>query len=159
MQSIHSPGLRFSRKDNGVNHYEIPPRELISLPGRKPPSESPHGWSLILISTLSALPISFVAVLYTSAARAAVYLGHWPSYGNPDPKDLPEHFSPPEILELIVPALILCLLTTAVAAFIARYVSPSLRLLIAWSIAVSCWLLSFALIFADPLGVVEWMMD
>ena len=37
---------------------------------------------------LAAFPLFLILAVFCYAALASVYLGHWPTYGNPDPKQL-----------------------------------------------------------------------
>jgi hypothetical protein len=43
----------------------------------------------LLGAVLAVLPLACFVVLLATACYAAIALGHWPSYSNPDPKLLP----------------------------------------------------------------------
>jgi hypothetical protein len=103
----------------------------------------------LLLATVSISPICW-AVLFATAAR--VKLGHWPTYGHPDPKDL---FGPISFLGLIL----LSPLPLA-AAVVAGADAWNARRLV-WSLLVTaCSFAGFVLwVVLDPGGLGEWVAD
>lgn len=47
---------------------------------------------LVVTNGLSFLPLIFLGSLVALAVRTRIYLGRWPTYGSPDPKNLPFDF-------------------------------------------------------------------
>jgi hypothetical protein len=142
-----------------MHSHETPPAEPIAKSDRRPVLDDLRRWLLIPIAALAALPLAIAAVPYTFAVRAAAYLGRRPHHGHPEPRGLQEEFHPFEFLELLIPALVLIIKTTLVVLLVTRFARPERRLLITGSIAGVLWLLSIALLFLDPLGVLDWIWD
>lgn len=105
-------------------------------------------WPIVL-ATVPLWPIGWVALL---ASVARLLLGHWPSYGHPDPKDV---FGPIPILGLIV-LTPLPLIDVFGAGLHARGTRRC-----DWRILLTvCSFAVFVLWFVfDPWGLGDWMAD
>jgi hypothetical protein len=114
-----------------------------------------------LVAAVAALPFSFLAFVYTSACRAALYIGHWPHYNDPDPKSLPDHFHPhTEFLEFLIPTSVSVAVTCLFFKQIMRFATWPQRLEFALTLAFfSLAVLAFLPLVGDPAGVLNWMMD
>ena len=123
----------------------------------------PHvwqAWALVVTAAVVALPFTLLASIYTIAFRAALFLGHWPSYGSPGPKYLPDHFSrKTEFLEFLVPLCISVAVTCFFFTEVMRFATWARRLEFAMLAAFFLWLLAFLFWKADPAGVMEWIFD
>src|SRR5690606_36140810 len=78
----------------GPNPYEAPQCyaiDALASRSRQHRRASLAELVTLLLLAVSALPLTWLSSLYFFAVRAAFYLGHWPYYGHPDPKDLPPH--------------------------------------------------------------------
>jgi MFS family permease len=118
-----------------------------------------RGWLIVLIGAIAALPLFGITLLYTFALRAALFLGHWPSYNNPDPKTLPDRFHPQsEFLEIVLP-LVISVSVTNLVAFLVTRVRSNDRFLYAVGMALASWVISYILIVLDPVGVLNWYLD
>jgi hypothetical protein len=117
-------------------------------------------WLILLIAALSAPPWVLLASAYTFAFRAALYLGHWPYYAHPDPKDLPARFHPQsEILEFLIPTIISVIITCKVWRLVIRLAPWPRPVPYALTALLVLWLLPIVLAMLDPLGVFEWIVD
>jgi hypothetical protein len=142
-----------------VNYYEPPKTPIFKAAGPTPASASINRWIVLLLAAVAALAPAFLAIPYTEAFRAAIYLGHWPYYGHPDPKDLPDDFQPPEVLEVIIPGVVFVVSTTLIQMVVGYVGLPRRRLMYSLSILGTLWFSSFVILLADPFGVMEWIMD
>jgi hypothetical protein len=119
-----------------------------------------QGWALLSIAAVAALPFMLLAFLYTFAFRAALYIGHWPSYNKPDPKVLRAHFFPQtEFLEFLVPTFISIAVTCLFVTQVIRFATWPRRLEFALWVALLLWLFAFLFLGGDPAGVLNWMAD
>jgi hypothetical protein len=117
-------------------------------------------WLVLLLGAFAALPSILLAWLYTFAFRAALYVGHWPYYNNPDPKDLPERFHPySEFLKYLVPVVISVASTCLFAFAVPRLARPCRQFYCAVAGALAIGALPILLFFLDPAGVWEWIID
>jgi hypothetical protein len=92
--------------------------------------------------------------------RAALFLGHWPYYAHPDPKDLPDRFHPhSEFLQIVIPFLMSVTLTTLFAFLLIRFALPHRRFYYAVGMALALWVISYMLLMLDPAGVLDWYVD
>jgi hypothetical protein len=122
--------------------------------------EDRQAWVVLLLSAVAALPMMQSASLYTFACRAALFLGHWPSYNNPDPTYLPDDFQPQsEFLAFVIPTIISVAVTCLFATLVARFASRSRRIAFALTPAILLWFFSYLVLLADPFGVMNWLMD
>lgn len=98
--------------------------------------------------------------IYTFALRAALFLGHWPSYNNPDPKNLPDEFHPQtEFLMSVIPIVVSVGVTCLFATLMARLAPRSRRIVNSVFAGILFGFLSYMMIGADPFGVLNWLMD
>jgi hypothetical protein len=119
-----------------------------------------RSWSLLSIGVLAALPYAGLAWLYTFALRAAIFLGHWPSYDNPDPKNLPDRFGPQtEFLELVIPMFASIGVTWLFVSQARRFTTWYQRFEFAAWVTILLWLVAFLLLGGDPAGVRNWIAD
>ncbi len=109
---------------------------------------------------IGSLPVAWWAGCVVSAIRAFRFLGYWPSYGQPDPKDLPQTFwSNGEPIEIGVSILIVALLGVVPVLILMRRAKPLLWIPMGLAGLVLLWTIGFVLLSADPWGVVEWIVD
>ena len=119
-----------------------------------------QGWTLLVIAAVAAVPFILLAFIYTAAFRAALYIGHWPQYNNPDPKSLPVHFHPQtEFLEFLIPTSVSVAVTCLFFTQVMRFATWPRRLEFAVWVAILLWLFAFLVLRGDPAGVLTWMMD
>jgi hypothetical protein len=142
-----------------VNPYEAPNSRPVQAESQGTVRWVPSLWLIAYLAFPSALPLAFLVLVYTTAARAAIYLGHWPTYGHPDPKDLPEHFRPPEFLKWLIPLGSIPLVVGLIVLVVKQLVPLRWRLAISLWILVGLWAWSIVLLFLDPAGVLEWLVD
>jgi hypothetical protein len=117
-------------------------------------------WLLLLTASIAALPFILLAWMYTFAFRAALFLGHWPRFNNPDPSYLPDHFNPhTEFLEFLIPTIVSVALTCVFVAQVMRFAAWPRRLKFALFPATLLWLLAFLLLVGDPAGIMGWILD
>ncbi len=115
-------------------------------------------WLVLLLGAFAALPSILLASLYTIAFRATLFLGHWPYYGHPDSKDLPDRFHPcSEFLEFLIPVMTSVSLTCLVG-FAVRSTRPCQQFYCAIGAALVIGIGSIILLFLDPAGVL-WVVD
>jgi hypothetical protein len=117
-------------------------------------------WVVLLIGAATALPLMLLAWLYTFALRAALFLGHWPSYNNPDPRNLPDEFHPQtEFLMSVIPIVVSVFMTCLFATLMARLAPRSRRIVDAVFVGIFFGFLSYMMLGADPFGVLNWFLD
>lgn len=104
----------------------------------------------------SFAPLALWVAMVSEAIRAWLYMGRWPSYGNPDPKTLPLPFN--NAIELCV-GLFIVVSGTTVALWSTRRLRLWGRILLACSGVIVLWLIAFTLMRIDPGGVAEWYLD
>ena len=122
-----------------------------------------NAYSLIIsgaLITFGTLPLTLWFYLWTFALRARLYLGYWPSYSQPDPKDLPLHFHPPtELLHHIIPLGLSIGIILALTSLLRKQSDLKIRMMTASILALTGWIVAFGLIFIDPCGFMEWWAD
>jgi hypothetical protein len=119
-----------------------------------------QGWVVLSIAAVAALPFLGLASLYTFAFRAALFLGHWPHFNNPDPKDLPAHFHlQTEFLEFLIPTIASIAVTWLFVVQTMRFATWPRRIEFAAMAAFLLWLFAYVFVIGDPFGVFYWIMD
>jgi hypothetical protein len=112
---------------------------------------------LITIAVLSyavaALPSGMLLGIYLSFALASFHLGRIPSYGNPDPRTLPNWVMGSS--SLMCPGMALVPAVTALVAWCLRRSLPGMM----WIAPVVLAVLAWTLLWADPLGALNWWAD
>lgn len=141
-----------------LNPYQ-PPGSLIDRPSasKAEPLRVDVEVATWMVLGVAALPLAILSVVYVFAFRASLFLGRWPYYGHPDPKDLPDNFHPStEWLALAGPVA-----TFAIQLLVARLAlgRRRWRLLIAAALIPATWLLCYVLTQTDPGGVFDWFFD
>jgi hypothetical protein len=137
------------------NPYSAPSSDLDQAPER-PVSL----WLVLPMAAIATLPSIWLASLYTEAIRAALYLGHRPYFGHPDPKDLPDNFHPhTKPLGFLIPAAVFVTLTALTTFLLLRFPGWRGRLWLAVLVVPSFWALYSFLLCLDPAGVFEWICD
>src|SRR5262245_47291751 len=114
----------------------------------------------IITLLLAVFPLLLVLGSLSYACEAAIYLGHWPSYNNPDPKQLPGWFAIQHDalgVGLLASEAIFCLAIGL--AIVGRICSREFPL--AWMILVAAVSVGLALVYVhfDPGGVLSWFFD
>lgn len=112
---------------------------------------------MVLLSVGATFPGAWLGILL-HAARVRQLLGRWPSYGQPDPKDLParlveDHFEPAAF------ALAVLILVVLGAALLRGESRPGRRVTFALGLASAATMLGLGLLYLDPGGLVEWWAD
>ncbi len=104
------------------------------------------------------MALSIWPVCFFHAMRVTAGLGHWPAYGQPDPKALPLALQP-GTADLV--AQLLYWLTAAAAAnTLLRSVStPVNRVIVAAGVSLLLGGAGLLLVWADPGGVADWAFD
>jgi len=106
------------------------------------------------------LPFAWWLSVLAYAWRASMFLGHWPYYNNPDPKNLPEHFAPSTAwLDWTVPIAGLILATAALAFLLRMIPNYKVRMFTGTVLLFGGWLTGLALLWLDPGGMFEWICD
>lgn len=121
----------------------------------------PPLWVIVVtVLAVGFLPFAWWTSVLIFSVRARQYLGRWPSYDHPDPKQLPEELgSIPAWVEDVVPVLTLAVLIGLALLVMARWV-PKRRWLwtavLVWLVAWGCF---YGLAVSDPGGFIEWALD
>ena len=110
---------------------------------------------LLIVSAL--LPAMWVG-MFVHAVRAWRFLGFWPSYDRPDPKDLPPWLVA-DTVEKVAVAGVFVLVASAGALALRKIGTPQKRVLAAAAICAAAILVTFIVLSADPGGVFEWYVD
>ena len=122
--------------------------------------QDPAKTAILAFLGVGAFPLVALAAVFTHAYRASLYLGRWPYYGHPDPKDLPAGFHPPSWpLAYLIPALVLLLSTIVPGHVIFRRVRRRWWLCAAVGVVGFVWIASFVVGRLDPGNVIEWIID
>ena len=120
---------------------------------------------LAAVTTLAAAVIWVVAwaplglwiAMLVHAVRASRFLGRWPSYAQPDPKDMPPFLLNEDLETAVGYAFVLC--GTGVLLYVTRELRPVRRLIVSTIGIVFLWAAAWLLAWFDPGGVVEWYVD
>jgi hypothetical protein len=116
--------------------------------------------TVIAVLAVGFLPFAWWTSFLIPAVRARQYLGRWPSYDHPDPKQLPADFgSIPEWVENAVPLLVLAALVGGTLLVMTRRVPKRWWLWTAVVVWLVAWGCSYGLLAADPGGFAEWALD
>jgi hypothetical protein len=112
----------------------------------------------LLTLLLAAFPLFVMVAFFAYVIRARLYLGHWPSYNHPDPKQLGwwiQH----SLLQLGFVGFPFASLLAVVSAIVGRVRSREFPFwtIIITIIVASAVLIAFTLI--DPGGFVDWFWD
>ncbi len=105
---------------------------------------------------IAVSPLIVYAGVVGFAAAAALYLGHWPAYANPDPKSLPVVFGWARFALFVASSITFVALPVVVA--VPAYLQPGHRIRSAVTGLVA-WGLWFAASYADPGGIYDWFFD
>lgn len=115
---------------------------------------------LVLAFLFASFPLASIVMVHFFACAAALYLGHWPTYNNPDPGKLPFVFQIPYIASFF-------------ALLGAAYGGPFIVLIVAaWGLSGPSWARAavfvwavvapvayYALLHYDPVEAFDWFMD
>jgi hypothetical protein len=109
------------------------------------------------ILAVAWFPAGLWAAFVASAARAWLYLGHWPRYHDPRPNTLPHKFGPlPEVVEITAMPVVIALLVWLTIACLRRLVPKRWWLTAAAILWPLAWLAVYLLARSDPGGVLDW---
>jgi hypothetical protein len=147
--------------------------ELDATPRELPPTRKRCGWSrvrdgwdwddrilIVVVAVTTSMPPAGLSMLYGIAARTAWALGRWPSYGHPDPKDLPHQLNnAADDFGLLASASVFAVLTAAIVFGLSRLVRPERLPIVSGILVATCWIGGIALLFSDPFGVLDWLLD
>lgn len=113
-----------------------------------------------LFTGIALLPYVWWMWVLTYAYRAYRHLGHWPKYGTPDPKDLPETLiGSPAALEYFIPWGTYVVFLGAVLWLICRTQTIKTRLILSSTLIPALWAAWILLLKIDPFGIMEWIFD
>ena len=119
-----------------------------------------HDWLLLVVAAIGAFPCYALAGLWIFALRVTRFVGHWPSYGYPDPKDVPAHFHPQtELLESLGPAAAYVAVTFLLVKIAMRFKTWSRRMDFASLATCTLWVLQVVYLLLDPAGLINWWVD
>ena len=110
---------------------------------------------------MALLPLAFWMGMLAFAIRVAIFTGHWPYYGHPDPKFIPGWFYTPlnNWLDVIVAIVFLCVVPTLFLIWIKRRFEWQRWIWISILVIPVGWLAAFGVGVLDPFGVIDWFMD
>jgi len=129
--------------------------QTLSLPLRRSNTNAP----VYALWILSVHPLIVYFSLYFLFIHARIFLGHWPSYGNPDPKTLPDGFDPyfaffDTAFESLPWSFLATIVTYPLLAL--PGLRPATRSL--W-VPACVWGVCFTLLVLDPFGAFNWYAD
>jgi hypothetical protein len=107
---------------------------------------------------LAVFPAVLFALFFLYVCQACASVGHWPSYNNPDPKQI-GWMVERDVLALGFMGVPVTASLAVVCAVIGRLCSPRYPF---WTVAITAILLFFAFIAyvrADPGGFYDWFWD
>jgi len=107
---------------------------------------------------LAVSPAFMIVALLEYATQARVYLGHWPSYNNPDPKNL-GWFIQHAALQLGFMLFPLAILGAVGVLIAGRAKTADFPLRPVMGTAILCSALLIAYCRVDPGGFLEWFWD
>lgn len=99
-------------------------------------------------------PLGLWTAMLVHAIRASRFLGRWPSYAQPDPKDLPPFLLNEQIEACVGYALVFC--GAGALTYVTHSLKPARRLIVSTIGIVLLWALAWVLAWLDPGGVVDW---
>ena len=107
---------------------------------------------------MATFPFLLLTVFFSYVLRARLFLGHWPSYNQPDPKQLGwwiQH----SFLQLGFISFPAVALSAVIFAIVGRFHRRDFPLwtIIAITLLACCVLIAFARV--DPGGFIEWVLD
>jgi hypothetical protein len=118
-----------------------------------------QGWVLLSTAAFAAFPFILIAAMHTFAFRAALFLGHRPTYYT-YPKNLPDYFhSASKYLDFVIPTLVSVAVTYLFFRLVMRFATWPRRLEFGLAAASLLWLFAFVLMCSDPFRVGEWILD
>ena len=127
-----------------------------SAPAAFRPPAPAHVLTVLLGSTLPLVVWLAVAIY---AARVRLVVGHWPTYGDPDPKDVALPGEPWSGVLDLSGALPLAALAYLAARYVNRRVDARKRRRFAILISTCVGLVGIALLWTDPGGLLNWFAD
>lgn len=104
-------------------------------------------------SFLAAIPASVLLTTHVMFILAAIHLGRFPRYNNPEPKGLPPWVFLPERLSWLGFVVGLVAIALACWYLFRRSTRAQMVALIVTNLAL------WAVLFADPFGALEWVVD
>jgi len=120
------------------------------------------------IARVAALvPVTCYGMLVAAACYTWVTVGNWPSYGNPDPKDLPHSFvNVAAVTATLVGIASVLLLPIAELAFMAlraflkkEWRPHGIRVVLFFTVGAALWIADFVRFRVGGGGLVEWIFD
>ena len=112
-----------------------------------------------LTMAFGAIPALAILLFYAFVIAVRLVIGHWPTYGNPDPAQLPGSLLPFDVavtLLLIAVGVGPVLLIPAVAA---AWRQRFRWLLVPIAAYLASWFILVALAYLDPGGFFDWFAD
>jgi hypothetical protein len=101
----------------------------------------------------------FLAYVYTFACRAALFLGRWPYYAHPDPKDFPDRFHQSDFVNVVMPTIVSVVLTCVVTLPFRRLLPWPRAVAYALAMLLVLWFVEVVFNTFDPGGVLDWFAD
>lgn len=89
-----------------------------------------------------------------------MFLGYWPHYDHPDPKNLPENFLPATAwLDWGIPVIGLILGSIGLALLLRKIPNYKMRMFVGSALLFGGWLAGLILLLLDPADLFEWICD
>ena len=104
------------------------------------------------------LGIALWASMISFAIRAWRFMGRWPSYDQPDPKNLSVVLQS-ALIDRVVAGVVLVTLSGLTLRLLTRVRSPWYRVAVAAVVCVVGIGVGYLLLITDPGGVIEWVVD
>ena len=120
------------------------------------------------IARVAALvPVTCYGMLVAAACYTRVTVGNWPSYGNPDPKDLPHSFvNVAAITASLIGIASVLLLPIAELAFMAlrafwrkEWRPHGIRIVAVFAVGAVLWIAEIVRLRNGAGGLVDWIFD
>ncbi|MFY9823450.1 MAG: hypothetical protein WAM82_18865 [Thermoanaerobaculia bacterium] len=117
-------------------------------------------WAVLAELVTAFVPFAWWTLFLVAALRARLYLGFWPSYDRPDPKQIPLDAGPlPEWVEPAAALLVLAALAGVSMIVMARRVPKRWWLWTAVAVWLLAWGCAYGILRWDPWGFIDWALD
>ena len=114
----------------------------------------------VIIIAAGLLPCAIWIGGMIFAWRAYHYLGYWPRYGHPDPKDIPVGFAPQtQFLQTGIPVAFVVISTLVLVVLITRRNKFNHWIGVSTLMAFGAFIVAIILFWLDPGAVFCWIAD
>ena len=111
-----------------------------------------------VLNWLNYLSFYWIILLYGSALYVFFNVGHFPSYGNPDPKDA-VHEIILKLFNYTILYLIVVIILNVVVIISTYYNSKKLEIKLSMYLLIFNLITLFVVLVFDPGGFLDWFMD